>query len=139
MRVILYYHRKVMIKNCFALIFLLTLTGCASKSAADTANSEAVADLNAGQPIRPLFGKPELRPLGRIMLSWNRIEAVSGYEIQESDSEKFTDILRTWKLSGTQIELPYTEGVTRWYRVRSFTLDNASRWSPIIKIDDRIL
>ncbi len=86
---------------------------------------------------RPQFGKPVLRPLGHFLLTWDKINGASGYELQESDSEDFQRVLQNWTMSGTHIELPFSKGMTRWYRIRSFDLEKTSYWSPVLRLDGK--
>ncbi len=125
-----------------SITFLLVaciLSACAS-NAQNSATPVAVENMeNTDFLTRPQFGKPVLRPLGHVLLSWNKAENTDGYELQESDTESFNTILQNWTMSGSSIEIPFKEGVPRWYRVRSFTLENVSRWSPVFRLDGKVL
>lgn len=120
------------------LLCILSASGCAAR-----VPDAPVRDIDNGDGGdllgRPLFEKPVRRPLGRVLLSWNEVSGADGYELQESDTESFSKILRNWTMSGVHIELPFEKGVTRWYRVRSFTLEKTSRWSSILRFDAKDL
>lgn len=118
-----------------SLLSAMTAVGCITKYRELPVDATSI-DAENLLP-RPLFEKSVIRPLGRILITWNAIDEAIGYELQESDSENFQRIIQNWTMSGVSIELPYIEGITRWYRTRSFTLKKTSRWSPVVRLDGK--
>ncbi len=127
-----------MMRTILLTIFAVMLAafGCVTNQQADLPVDAGSPDARNLLP-RPQFGKPMLRPLGHVLLTWDRISEASGYELQESDSEDFQRILQNWIVSGMSIELPFSKGMTRWYRIRSFDLEKTSYWSPVLRLEGK--
>jgi len=120
-----------------ALSLASVVTGCSTAAVAETQVAEEIADEDFLP--RPRFGKAQARPLGRVMISWENIESAEGYEIQMADSESFNNILKKWTIRGCFLELPLEHGSVLWFRIRAFNRETSSRWSAVLKVEEKSL
>lgn len=124
----------------FALLLIsmtLLFASCSSGKISDP----AVDDVNLEDTFisRPRLDKPQGRPLGRVLISWNSIEGAEGYEVQMSGSELFSDDVKKWTIRGRNLELPIESGSVVWFRIRAFNKETTSRWSAPLKIEEKML
>ena len=123
-----------------ALLLISTIlfsTSCSSGKISEPAvDNENVED---GFISRPRLDKPQGRPLGRVLISWDSVEAAEGYEIQMSGGELFSDDVKKWTIRGRNLELPIESGSVVWFRIRAFNKETTSRWSAPLKIEEKML
>ena len=100
--------------------------------------NQVEADTDSFIP-RPRFNKPQARPLGRVLLSWDGNDSAEGYEIQMSTDESFSEISRNWMVNGLNLELPIDPESVMWFRIRSFNQNTSSRWSAVLKVEEKLL
>jgi len=115
----------------------LTVSSCVSEKPVDIQTADAADDENFLP--RPRFEKPQGRPLGRVLISWDRIDGAEGYEIQMSQGESFDEVLKNWTISGRNLELPIESGAVLWFRIRAFDSKTTSRWSSALKVEEKLL
>jgi len=110
---------------------------CSTEKPADTqVIDEAIDDTFLS---RPRLDRPQGRPLGRVLITWNGIDGAEGYEIQMSERESFDVVLKNWTISGRNLELPIESGAVLWFRIRAFDSRTTSRWSSALKIEEQLL
>lgn len=93
----------------------------------------------AGFLSRPFLEKAVQRPLSRVLVSWSAVDGATGYLLQMSGSENFSEIRKSWTISGRSLELPIEPGDELWFRVRSFDSNTSSRWSSVLEVKEEKL
>ncbi|RKX80404.1 MAG: hypothetical protein DRP60_03295 [Spirochaetes bacterium] len=131
-----------MVIRILQIALLITSTILISTACTSGKTSEPIVDsvtIEDGFFSRPRFDKPQGRPLGRVLISWDSVEAAEGYEIQMSGNELFNDNVKKWTIRGRNLELPIESGSVVWFRIRAFNKETASRWSAPLRIEEKLL
>ena len=112
--------------------------GCSTHKPEVPPGSETVSSDDAYMR-RPRLNKPQGRPLGRVQISWTEVPDVDGYEIQMSENESFTHVLKKWTIQGKRLEVPIESGTVVWFRIRAFNSITSSRWSVVLRVEEQKL
>jgi len=131
-----------MIERIIRLVLVIIIpavmtTACSTEKPADTQVIDEAVD--EAFLSRPRLDRPQGRPLGRVLITWDGIDGAEGYEIQMSERESFDVVLKNWTISGRNLELPIEYGAVLWFRIRAFDSQTTSRWSSALKIEEKLL